>query len=227
MPTDEPRRAGFTISRRSPTRSEKTSSSSSTPFRSWAQRAAVISSHSTTGSPDAADEALEEGLVHADRGSRHARARVGEVVGLEQGLDRAVLAEWAVQSRKDDRPWIARRPRSSSSAAGVRGPAAPLEAGSSNTPGTRPSGDAHRPASDHQPPRRSMKMRSTESPAPASASAIAQPEMTETSCSADGPPSSTTAWRFSPPVSVARFGCVCSIDSPVMPPPALAPANPR
>ena len=41
-------------------------------------------------------------LVHADRGGEHAGADVADVGELEQALDRAVLAERAVQDREDD-----------------------------------------------------------------------------------------------------------------------------
>ena len=51
----------------------------------------------------AADQALEHGLVHPDRRGGHARSGIREVVGLEQRLDGAVLAERAVERGKDDR----------------------------------------------------------------------------------------------------------------------------
>ena len=192
IPTELPRRAGLTIRRGSDAASgEGDAARSRTAAGSLAQRAAWTSRQSTTGRPDPAAQPLEDDLVHADRRGGHARPGVGESGGLEQRLDRAVLAERAVEGderrparvaplragrwRPRPRPGRPRRAmpgRRRRSRAGHRGGA--------------------RSGSHHQPPSRSMRTCSTEWPSAARASAMAVPDTIETSCSADGPPRSTT-----------------------------------
>src|SRR5205085_10395969 len=55
------------------------------------------------GQTDAPDEALEHGLVHSECGRGHAGPGVGEPGRLEHRLDRAVLAERAVEGDEDER----------------------------------------------------------------------------------------------------------------------------
>ena len=54
------------------------------------------------GRPACGEEPLHHVLVHAGRGAEHAGADVGDAGQFEQPLDRAVLAEGAVQHGKDD-----------------------------------------------------------------------------------------------------------------------------
>ena len=113
----EPSRAGLTISARVADAGANASSS--------AQDALAVTPPSV-GAPDlepvddrhaeAARQALEDRLVHADRRGSDAGAGVGEAGRLEQRLDRAVLAERAVE-RDERRPArVARRPSRSSAA---------------------------------------------------------------------------------------------------------------
>ena len=50
--------------------------------------------------PVKGEQPLADELVERHSGGQHAGARVGDVEGLEQALDRAVFAEGAVQNRK-------------------------------------------------------------------------------------------------------------------------------
>ena len=54
------------------------------------------------GDSTVAEHGLEQVLVHAERGGGDARADVGHARELEEPLDGAVLAERAVEDRKDD-----------------------------------------------------------------------------------------------------------------------------
>ena len=103
IPTDEPSRAGLTITRGSPHDSAKAGDLVEDAPAGVRPAGGRDFDPLHYRDPQAADEPLVEGLVHAHRGSGHARARIGEVVGLEQRLDGAVLAERAVERGKDDR----------------------------------------------------------------------------------------------------------------------------
>ena len=142
------------------------------------------------GQAEAADEPLEHGLVHADRAGGHAGARVGEPGRLAQGLRRAVLAERAVEREEDDRPGLARR-EPLEGLAGVERPRR-AERGRVVVGGLRPAvaPEAVRAAATSR--RRGRSARSPPGyPDAARASAIADPDTIDTSCSADGPPRTT------------------------------------
>ncbi len=49
-----------------------------------------------------AHDRLEDRLIHAEGRAEHTRANIGQVGQLEQALQRAVLAEGAVQHREDN-----------------------------------------------------------------------------------------------------------------------------
>ena len=57
---------------------------------------------SRRGDPGVSQERLEDALVHADGRGRHARSDVRHAQGLEEALERAVLAGGAVDDRKHD-----------------------------------------------------------------------------------------------------------------------------
>ena len=139
-----------------------------------------------------AADALEERLVHAHRGRRRSGAAVGQADRLEQRLDLAVLAERPVQGREDDGLRAAAGQLLQRRGARERA-RAPSAAGSWKAVAGRP-GRAPPTGSATSAPSRSMSQPLTRGRAPRSAVAMARPETSETSCSADGPPRSTR-WR--------------------------------
>ena len=150
---------------------------------------------SVTGSPSPRDEPLEHRLVHADGARRHARARVREARRLAQRLGRPVLAERAVEREEHDGP-RRRAPAIASRASAGRRRAVGAQRGRVVVGGLRPAVAAE-PVG--QPPPAAVEV---DQPAsrpgsrtPASASAIADPDTIDTSCSADGPPSTTATGR--------------------------------
>ena len=95
MPTDEPSRAGLTnTGMPSPASSARTASGSA---RQRCSRTRRVGDLRHAGGRH---HLLEHDLVHAQRRRQHARADVRHVEQLEQPLDRAVLAERAVQDRE-------------------------------------------------------------------------------------------------------------------------------
>ena len=107
---------------------------------------------------------FEDDLVHAQRGREHARADVGHVEQLQQALERAVLAERAVQDREHG--------------VGAEQPAA------------GPQRQLRRRSWSTSPPR-SIVTGSTSWPAAATPSRTAAAEFSETSCSDERPPART------------------------------------
>ena len=107
----------------------------------------------------------------------------------EQRLDDAVLAVRAVHRGEHDR----RRIEGGEPLQGrgrAPGPSAPRRGGSWNV-SSGSAGSVAASGSDHQPPARSMSQALTSWSRARRPAAIARPETSETSCSADGPPSST------------------------------------
>ena len=117
MPTDEPRFAGFTNSGYLQRRFDLRHRFARRPLPLRAQQRDVLHD----GQPCLREEPLHHVLVHARGRAQHARADVGDARQLEQSLNGAVLAEGAVQHRKDHierafgrrRPWRAPGWRSS------------------------------------------------------------------------------------------------------------------
>ena len=137
-----------------------------------------------------APDALLRRLVHAEGRGQHAGAGVRQPGRLEQRLDRAVLAERAVQRDEHERLRRRRREAIDRGSNRVRAIAAERRTGRrTRRPVDRRAGG--RPAATTTPPSRSMRTCRTSSPASRSASAIAVPDTIETSCSADGPPRRT------------------------------------
>ena len=73
-----------------------------TPSGSRSQLAREHHAERADGQAVAREHQLHHVLVHADRGREHPGAHVPDVGQLEQALQRAVLAERAVQQREDD-----------------------------------------------------------------------------------------------------------------------------
>ena len=95
MPTEEPSRAGLTNTGVPSWAScARTPSGSSRHCASRTRRVAHLRDAGR------GHDLLEDDLVHAQRRREHAGAHVGHVEQLEQALDRAVLAERAVQHRE-------------------------------------------------------------------------------------------------------------------------------
>ena len=183
-------RAGLTISRGSPVPAANASSSPRTPARSAAQRGGADLAPVDDRQADARGQPLEERLVHAERRGGHARAGVRQAGRLEQRLDRAVLAERAVEGDEHDRRRVARR-QPVERRAGRCGPVR-AERGRVVVGGRRAvvRGDGRR-----QPPPAAVEVDQDLLDGVAGvarASAIAVPETIDTSCSADGPPRRTT-----------------------------------
>ena len=93
MPTEDPARAGLTNTGR-PSRSRSAAVSVAVPRRS--------TTRSPTGRPSARQQLLRELLVHARGAGQHPGPDVGQAGHLQQPLDRAVLAERAVQHGEHD-----------------------------------------------------------------------------------------------------------------------------
>ena len=96
IPTDDPSRAGLTNTGRPS--SAQVVEDGIRPFGEPGHRGGAVVD---LGDPRAPHQLLEQHLVHADRTRLDAGADVGDVQGLQQSLDGAVLAERAVQNRKD------------------------------------------------------------------------------------------------------------------------------
>ena len=199
IPTELPRRAGLTIRRGSPVPDGEGLELGEDAGRVARPAPGGDLAPVDDRQAEAAHEALEERLVHAERRGGHAGAGVRQVGRLEQGLDRAVLAEWPVEGDEHDRPGLPGGEALEDRAARQRALGAErgriVEVGRGQA-GLRAGGvrcrRASAPGSDHQRPSRSITTRSTAWPAAARAAATADPETIETSCSADGPPRRTT-----------------------------------
>ena len=210
IPTELPRRAGLTIRRGiAGARGERLE------LGEHARRVARPAPGGDLAPVDdrqaeAADEALEERLVHADRRGRDAGAGVRQVGRLEQRLDGAVLAERPVEGDEHDRPGIPGGEPLEDRAARQRtlGPerSRVVEVGRGQRASAPPAVAAPRRAAATSGRRGRSRPGRPRSPARPRAAATAEPDTIETSCSADGPPSRTTTGRrgrSSPPPPAA------------------------
>ena len=160
---------------------------------------------------DPADEALEHGLVHAEGRRRHAGAGVGEAGGLEHRLDGPVLAERTVEGDEHDRRGIARgepveRGAGAQRALGAERRRVVVGGLRAGRRGRWSGGSHHQRAVEVD-----QDLADVVAAVDRSAAAIAVPDTIETSCSAEGPPRSTTigggcAWSSARPSALGAVG---------------------
>ena len=191
IPMLDPRRAGLTIRRGSGRRPANAASRSAAAARVRQVVGTGQDLERDDRHLERASQALEEDLVHAQRGGGDARAGVGQrrPIRTAPGACRPRRTGRATRSR---RPAAVRVPRASPAPRRRTSvPARRRSRGRSKSAAGRSSASAAI-GSCHQAPSSPMSQGSTCAPSAASASAMARPETIETSCSADGPPSRTT-----------------------------------
>ena len=180
----------MTISRGSSVAGREGSSSARTPSRSVAQRTARSRASRPPAGRARATRRLKQRLVHAERRRADAGAGVGDVAASSRA--------WTSPSSPNG-PWSAMKTRGSGSAVAqpverLARPPRTLRRRAGRVVVAPPPGGP-RGVVGRQPPPGAVKvdqdLAGPRGRGPRSASAMAVPDTTETSCSADGPPRST------------------------------------